>query len=300
MQQTRQLLSCDTQTSWAQVGYRENSTYHPQCIPHISTFCVVSQACMLGDVILCGLWTNLFVQSHNGQKACDKRLARSISYIHHTSEYQQCCYVGNTADLDYFLTLILHEISKSQKINIRRSPVHFRERHDCANKLDVQEADFSFTHLYGSGDNFSWCRLTHGRYSRAYTLGCGDWHISFRTEQDLTPQRRAPGRPVAGYQVKHAQSHPNQAHQRYFNWQSIQHNSGASAMLYVFEDNEAVIKIFSKVEVRQWDMFHGPTEFLCMGCLTGSIWTPKSNQVHRRQKPTCRHSNQRKFHTWRM
>ena len=30
-------------------------------------------------------------------KACDKRLNRLISYIHHTSEYQQYCHVGNTA-----------------------------------------------------------------------------------------------------------------------------------------------------------------------------------------------------------
>ena len=32
-------------------------------------------------------WTN----------ACDKRLNRLISYIHHTCEYKQYCYVGNTA-----------------------------------------------------------------------------------------------------------------------------------------------------------------------------------------------------------
>ena len=30
-------------------------------------------------------------------KACDKRLSRLISYIHHTCEYKQCCHVGNTA-----------------------------------------------------------------------------------------------------------------------------------------------------------------------------------------------------------
>ena len=30
-------------------------------------------------------------------KACDKRLSRLISYIHHTCEYKQHCYVGNTA-----------------------------------------------------------------------------------------------------------------------------------------------------------------------------------------------------------
>ena len=31
------------------------------------------------------------------RQSCDKRLARLISYIHHTSEYRQYCYVGNTA-----------------------------------------------------------------------------------------------------------------------------------------------------------------------------------------------------------
>ena len=30
-------------------------------------------------------------------KTCDKRLARLISYIHHTCEFRQCCVVGNTA-----------------------------------------------------------------------------------------------------------------------------------------------------------------------------------------------------------
>ena len=31
-------------------------------------------------------------------KACDKRLSRLISYIHHTSEHKQYCHVGNTAN----------------------------------------------------------------------------------------------------------------------------------------------------------------------------------------------------------
>ena len=30
-------------------------------------------------------------------RACDKRPARLISYIHFTSEYKKCCHVGNTA-----------------------------------------------------------------------------------------------------------------------------------------------------------------------------------------------------------
>ena len=36
-------------------------------------------------------------QSQNGPKACDKRLNRLISYIHHTCEYKQYFHVGNTA-----------------------------------------------------------------------------------------------------------------------------------------------------------------------------------------------------------
>ena len=31
--------------SWAQVGSRENSTYHPQCTAHMHPFCVVSHSC---------------------------------------------------------------------------------------------------------------------------------------------------------------------------------------------------------------------------------------------------------------
>ena len=30
-------------------------------------------------------------------RACDRRLAHLISYIHHTSDYRQYCHVGNTA-----------------------------------------------------------------------------------------------------------------------------------------------------------------------------------------------------------
>ena len=44
------------------------------------------------------LWSvNKFVRSiTKWTKACDKRLNRLISYIHHTFEYKQYCFVGNT------------------------------------------------------------------------------------------------------------------------------------------------------------------------------------------------------------
>ena len=45
------------------------------------------------------LWSvNKFARSiTKWTKACDKRLNRLISYIHHTCEYRQYCHVGNTA-----------------------------------------------------------------------------------------------------------------------------------------------------------------------------------------------------------
>ena len=52
-------------------------------------------------------------------RACDKRLSRLISYIHHTSEYKQYCCVGalqNNADWDCFKTPILPEILKIQNL----------------------------------------------------------------------------------------------------------------------------------------------------------------------------------------
>ena len=44
-----------------------------------------------------GQWTNLHDRLQKWTKACDKRLNRLISYIHHACEYKQYCFVGNTA-----------------------------------------------------------------------------------------------------------------------------------------------------------------------------------------------------------
>ena len=54
-------------------------------------------------------------------KACDKRLSRLISYIHHTSVYQQnlSCWETpqNNVDWDCFKTLILQEILRIQNLH---------------------------------------------------------------------------------------------------------------------------------------------------------------------------------------
>ena len=86
-------------------------------------------------------------------KACDKRLARLISYIHHTNEYRQYCYVGNTAQhcrLGLFQDSGFAGDLEDSNFNIKRSLVYFRKSHVCANKLDAQETDFSSTQFYRS------------------------------------------------------------------------------------------------------------------------------------------------------
>ena len=54
-------------------------------------------------------------------KACEKRLSRLISYIHHTSEYKQYWHVGNTAnntDWDCSKTPTLQEILRTRNLTL--------------------------------------------------------------------------------------------------------------------------------------------------------------------------------------
>ena len=215
-------------------------------------------------------------------KACDKRLCRLISYIHHTSEYRQYCYVGNTAQqcrLGLFQDSDFCRRSWILKINITRSSVHFRASHVCAHKLDVQETDLSFTQFYGSWNNFSWCRFTHGRYSRSHSLGFGDWNMSFRTEREWTlwwnPLQVTKSNMDSPIQFKHTNVIPS-------NIDHIPSNTmhaGATAMLYVVEDNEAVIKMIIKGRSPTMRHVSRTTELLWVLCLTESIWTQNSKSV---------------------
>ena len=154
-----------------------------------------SRPWQLGDPISCGLWTNLLVRSPNGQNLVRNAWRR------------QCFDVGNTAQqcrLGLFQDSDCPRDLWRLKINIRRCLVHFQTSHVCANKLDVQETDFSFTQFHRSWNHFSRCRFKHGRYSRSHSLRFGDWSISFRTEQNRWTQARATEKTIGSCQAKHA------------------------------------------------------------------------------------------------
>ena len=107
-------------------------------------------------------------------KVCDKRLNRLISYIHHTCEYRQYCYVGNTAkqcklglfqDSDFAGDLEDSTSTSGGTLCI------FRMSYVCSNQFDAQETNFSIAqfnrirnHLFGR-----WNEI--GRDSRSRFMG---------------------------------------------------------------------------------------------------------------------------------
>ena len=79
------------------------------------------------------------------------------------------------------------------------------------------------------------------------------------------------------------------------------HSSRQKALLYIFEDNDAVIKMI--IKERSYTIRHvSRTHRVALDWLSDKInLDPKKpHQVHRHQKPTRRHTDQGKYHTWWM
>ena len=57
-------------------------------------------------------------------------------------------------------------------------------------------------------------------------------------------------------------------------------SSRREALLYIFEDNEAVIKMIIKGRSPAMRHFPEPTKLLLIGCLIESIWIQDPNQIH--------------------
>ena len=80
-------------------------------------------------------------------KACDKRLNRLISYIHHTCEYRQYCHVGKTGKqcrLGLFQDSDFAGDLEDSKSTSGGTLCIFWKSYICSNKLDVQETNCRF------------------------------------------------------------------------------------------------------------------------------------------------------------
>ena len=173
-------------------------------------------------------------------KACDKRLNRLISYIHHTCEYKQYYHVGNTAkqcrlglfqDSDFAGDL---EDSKSTS----GGTLCIFGSHSFFNKLDVKKQT-AVSHSSTESDFISLdtgLRLDGWLVLELCVLIVSVFgnisHVSDRTGQPVNGNNKSDNKIDVIQDIDYVPS----------NVQSASHE----ALLYVFEDNEAVIKMIMK------------------------------------------------------
>ena len=230
-------------------------------------------------------------------KACDKRLNRLISYIHHACEYEQYCYVGNTAkqcrlglfqDSDFAGDLEDSKSTSGGTLCVFGSHTFVPISWMCQKQTSVSH---SSTESEIISLDSGW------RFDGIPTLEFWDLIVSVLGNTIQTPER--PWRPVVNdNKVQSANKRSQGTTNVLSNIDCVPSNvqfSHQEALLYVFEDNEAVIKMI--IEGKKPDnetRFQDPQSWL----FDRINLDPKNpNQVHRHQKPTCRHPNQGKLHT---
>ena len=124
-------------------------------------------------------------------RACDRRSARLIAYIHHANDHRQCCHVGNTAQhrrLGLFQDPVCWRPWRLQ-INLGGSYVSSEAKHFCSHKLDVQEVNVSVSQFYRIWNLFIGCWFANGRNSRFRSMGCGDRSITCFKEHPSSSKR---------------------------------------------------------------------------------------------------------------
>ena len=130
----------------------------------------------------------------------------------------------NNADWDCFKTPILQEFLRIRNPHLEEHCAFLGSHTFCSKKLDVQETDISLTQFYGSWTYFSGCRFTHGRNSRACSLGLSTWSISFSTKPKQQFQRSGVTGNLSRNTTLHMKNqNPTKAHQ-----------SGTGVMLITF------------------------------------------------------------------
>ena len=125
-------------------------------------------------------------------KACDKRLNRLISYIHHTCEYEQYCYVSNTAKqcrLGLFQDSDFAGDLEDSKSTSGGTLCVFGSHTFCSNKLDVQETNCCFWQFNGIRNHFLGRRrirvMMHGETRLWTNVRCVQHLTQFKNERNL-------------------------------------------------------------------------------------------------------------------
>ena len=176
-------------------------------------------------------------------KACDKRLNRLISYIHHTSEYKQYCHVGNTA--------------KQCRLGL------FQDSDFAKNLEDFKSTSGGTLCIFGSQTfvPISWMRKKQTAVSHSSTeseiisldtglrldglpaLELWDLNISVGNVSRVSDRS---GQPECDIHKHHKSHKKTDAMKDMDAVPSNVQSASREALLYVFEDNEAVIKMIMK------------------------------------------------------
>ena len=95
----------------------------------------------LEDQVCCGRWPFFMARSvTNWNSAIDKRPARLICYIHPTTDYTQCCHVGNEAvgcKLGFVPRYVFRRKLGGPKVHVRMRIVRIRKLHNCSHIMMV-------------------------------------------------------------------------------------------------------------------------------------------------------------------
>ena len=248
-------------------------------------------------------------------KACDKRLALLIAYIHNTCEYRQYCYVGNTAqhcrlglfqDSD-FAGDLEDSISTSGGIlcifgNQTFVPISWM----CKKQTSVSHSSTEAEMISLDAD----LRMDGIRALHLWDLVIEVFHSSPNQTNKTKHVKEPRGNLSATLQSNMRKPIPTTNTNP--DLTNIDHvpssgtHSGSNTMLYVFEDNEAVIKMIikgrshpmrhvsrthrvaldwlfdrinldSKIQIRYIDTKHQLADILTKGTVTCDEW---NNQLH--------------------
>ena len=170
----------------------------------------------------------------------------------------------------------------------------------CKKQTSVSQFNSIWSHLFG-------CWFAHGWYSRSRSLGDGYWSTEF------FPKPSSTGRPVARQKPNEksgkrtntrTKKHSNRDDLKWIHVDHVTTNAKHShfgAFLYIFEDNESVIKTIIKGRSPTMRLVSRADRVV----LDWATWQiqlgPQNpNQICWYHKPICRYSDERQFHPWWM
>ena len=206
-------------------------------------------------------------------KACDKRLNRLISYIHHTCECKQYCHVGSTAkqcrlglfqDSDFAGDLEDSKSTSGGTLCIFGSHTFVPASWMCKKQTAVS---------HSSTESEIISLDTGLRLDGLPALELWDLIVSVLGNVSRVSDRT--GKPVSDYHKHHKSHNKIDVTKDIDGVPSNVQSARQKALLYVFVDNEAVIKMI--IKGRSPTMRHVPqlTELLLIGCSIELIWIPK-------------------------